>query len=101
MKYQKFKDFYVFYLTQHSNMYCRLLHLIGTSFGVLWFFGCIFTYNYKFLPLTLVYGYGSSWFGHFVFEKNIPAAFSQPFYSFVADFRMLYEVLTFRRGLTD
>lgn len=101
MKYKSFRDFYPFYLTQHSNKYCRLLHLLGTSAGLLWFFCCIYTANYKFIPLTFVYGYGASWIGHFVFEKNKPAAFSQPFYSFLADFRMLFEVITFRRGLTD
>lgn len=46
------------------------------------------------LPATL-WGYAWAWTGHFVFEKNRPATFRYPFWSLVADLRMVGKV--FRR----
>ena len=37
----------------------------------------------------LVSGYSFAWLGHFRFERNKPATFRFPFYSFAADFRSL------------
>jgi len=39
-------------------------------------------------------GYGFAWFAHFVFEKNRPATFRQPVYSFMGDWKMFWEILT-------
>ncbi len=35
-----------------------------------------------------IVGYGLSWVGHFVFEKNTPASFEHPLWSLRADFVM-------------
>ena len=35
-----------------------------------------------------IVGYGFAWVGHFVFQKNIPATFGHPAWSFKADFVM-------------
>lgn len=43
--------------------------------------------------LPLVLGYGCSWFGHFVFEQNKPAAFANPTYSFFGDLQMIYDAI--------
>ena len=39
-----------------------------------------------------VVGYGMSWIGHFVFEKNKPASFKQPIYSFMGDWVMYGQI---------
>jgi hypothetical protein len=58
---------------------------------------CIFSFVFKhFLGIFLV-GYGFAWVGHFFFEKNKPAAFKYPIYSFMGDLRMLFETLTGKR----
>ena len=31
MRIQSFQEFWPFYLSQHSNIYCRMLHFIGTT----------------------------------------------------------------------
>ena len=46
--------------------------------------------------LALLTGYGFAWVGHFVFEKNRPATFIRPLYSFMGDWVMFKDVLTGR-----
>ena len=44
------------------------------------------TGNWALLLFTPVAGYGfPAWVGHFFFEKNRPATFKHPFYSFMGD----------------
>ena len=44
------------------------------------------------LAMPLV-GYGFAWVGHFFFEKNRPATFKHPFYSFAGDWVMFVDIL--------
>lgn len=53
--------------------------------------------KYWLLWLLPVLGYGAAWIGHFVFERNRPATFEYPLYSFFADWVMLAQWLTGRR----
>jgi len=43
-----------------------------------------------FLPFVI---YPFAWSGHFFFEKNKPAAFSQPMYSKISDWMMFEDIL--------
>jgi hypothetical protein len=97
-KYQSVDEFYVFYLTQHSLKICRLLHIFGTLSAIVLGLFLIWFGQYKLLPFTLVVGYGSSWFGHFYYEKNRPATFKYPLYSFICDFKMIKD---FFQGTLD
>lgn len=36
--------------------------------------------------------YGFAWVGHFVFEKNHPASFKRPLYSFIGDWAMYRDI---------
>ncbi|QDO86779.1 DUF962 domain-containing protein [Shewanella psychropiezotolerans] len=49
----------------------------------------LFSGNFHLLILLPVVGYGFAWVGHFMFEKNRPATFQYPLYSFLADWVML------------
>ena len=42
------------------------------------------------LILVPVVGYAFAWYAHFFVEGNKPATFGHPFYSLVADYRMLF-----------
>lgn len=95
-KYTNFKDFYPFYLQEHSNRTCRLLHVIGTSLVVLVLFFSLFTQQFKWLFSLPVVGYGFAWIGHYFFEKNVPATFTYPLYSFMGDWVMWWQSITFQ-----
>ena len=93
-RYQSFKEFYPFYLGEHSNKTCRLLHVIGSTLVVALIVYVIFSKQYLLLLLAPVIGYGFAWVGHFFFEKNVPATFTYPFYSFIGDWVMFWQVIT-------
>ncbi len=92
-KFQSFAEFYPYYLSEHENSTCRLLHFIG-SLLVLTLIAYSVTQS-KFILLWLipVIGYGFAWVGHFFFEKNKPATFTYPFYSFMGDWVMFKDIL--------
>ena len=47
-------------------------------------------------PLALVPGYAFAWISHFFVEKNQPATFTYPLWSFMGDWKMLAMTLTER-----
>lgn len=93
-KYQTLKEFYPYYLTEHSKQITRVLHYLGTSLFLLVMLYGLMTQQWKILILGPLFGYGFAWFGHFFFEKNKPATFIYPLYSLVSDFIMLFHFLT-------
>ena len=90
---QNYHEFYRFYLTEHRNITSRRLHVFGSSVGVYFFTQAIRQRKPKYLAYGLLCGYACAWVGHFMFEKNKPASFKQPLYSFISDWRMLSDVL--------
>lgn len=82
------KEFYPYYLSEHSNSICRRLHFTGTSLVLAILFYALSTGKYKALLALGPAGYGFAWVGHFFFEKNKPATFKYPLYSLVSDFIM-------------
>jgi len=95
--FQNFQEFWPFYLSQHSNDICRRLHIIGTLLAVLWLLTCLIRMTPAWIPLAPVIGYGFAWTGHYGFEKNKPATFGNPMWSFIGDFKMMF--LFFTGGL--
>lgn len=92
-RYQTFREFYPYYLSGHSNRYCRLWHVAGTFFVILIFLMSILARNAWYLILMPIVGYGFAWIGHFFFEKNKPATFKYPLFSLLGDFVMFKDVL--------
>lgn len=93
-KYQTFKDFYPFYLNEHSNKTCRGLHVVGTTIVLIVLFLALYNQQYKWLFSLPFIGYGFAWVGHYFFEKNIPATFTYPLYSFMGDWVMWWQAIT-------
>ena len=50
----------------------------------------------RWLFAALLSGYAFAWIGHFFFEKNRPATFKHPFYSFAGDWVMYRDILVGR-----
>lgn len=98
-RFQTFNEFYPYYLKEHSNKTCRLLHVIGTTFV----FALAITAIYYNLPklwiLVPIAGYGFAWVGHFFFEKNKPATFKYPLWSLMSDFKMYFQILSGKLSL--
>ncbi len=94
MTFNSLKEFYPFYLGEHKNQTCKVLHFFGTFMVILSLAAIITTGNWAFFPLLLVVGYAPAWTGHFFFEKNRPATFKWPFYSLASDFIMFWHLLT-------
>jgi len=94
-----FKDFYPFYLSQHCNKICRLLHVIGTTVVLALTITSILYLKPVLLILVPIAGYGFAWVGHFFFEKNKPATFKYPLWSLKSDFKMYFDILSNRLSL--
>lgn len=92
-RFQSFQQFYPFYLSEHQHPSCRALHYIGLLAAIITGITLLFSNHYLYLPVVLVIGYGCSWLGHLVFEKNQPATLKYPLYSFFGDWLMTYQAL--------
>lgn len=93
---ETYTEFWDFYVREHSKPLTRLLHLIGTVFGIALLVFFIARGRWYFFPVFLVVGYAFAWFAHFVVEKNRPATFKYPFWSFISDFKMIWYMLAGR-----
>ena len=94
--FRSFADFYPFYLQEHSNATCRRLHFLGSTLGLVCLVMLFATGRPQYLLYGLLAGYGFAWIGHFAFEKNRPASFKRPLYSFMGDWRMYFDMWTGR-----
>jgi hypothetical protein len=92
-----FREFYPFYLQQHSNPISRRLHVTGTLLAIACAAAALLSGHWVVLLAVPLAGYGLAWAGHFLFEHNAPASFANPFYSLRGDLTMLGEVLSGRR----
>jgi len=92
-KFNSFKEFYPFYLSEHSKKSTKIFHASGSTLVILLLVYCLVTSDWMKLYLAPVFGYGFAWFSHFFFEKNKPATFTYPLYSFLGDWVMLKDIL--------
>ncbi|RQP25428.1 DUF962 domain-containing protein [Piscinibacter terrae] len=90
--FKTFAEFYPFYLSEHSNRICRRLHFIGSTLALVCLGMLIATGRPQYGLYALVCGYAFAWVGHFVFEKNKPATFKRPVYSFIGDWFMYRDI---------
>lgn len=90
-----FEEFWPYYVREHSHPTNRLLHFVGSTSGLVCLASAVVTGNWWFVLLSLIVGYGFAWFGHFFIERNIPATFKYPFWSFRADWKMWAQMLSF------
>jgi hypothetical protein len=95
-KFERFADFYPFYLSEHANRTCRRLHFVGSTGALVCLAAAPATGRAGWLVAAVLCGYTFAWIGHFFFEKNRPATFKYPFYSLAGDWVMYWQTLTGR-----
>ena len=93
-KFKSFKEFYPFYLSEHKKKLTKIFHAIGSVIVIFIILFSIYNSNYKYLYFTPIAGYGFAWISHFCIEKNKPATFKHPLYSFIGDWVMLKDIVT-------
>lgn len=89
-----YAEFWDFYVSEHSLPLTRALHFIGTTLGIASAIFFVVRGQWYFFPIFFVIGYGFAWYAHFFVEKNRPASFRFPFWSFISDFKMIAFMLT-------
>jgi len=86
---RSFAEFWPFYLGEHRHPVNRGLHYLGTGSASLLLGYLALHGRWALLPLVLLVGYGPAWIGHFFIERNRPASFRYPLWSFLGDMKML------------
>jgi hypothetical protein len=88
-----FKEYYKYYLTLHKNPVNKLLHVAGNVITLLSLYIGITTMNVWLVLLSPFVIYPFAWTGHVVFEKNEPAAWSNPLWAKACDWVMMKDLL--------
>ena len=95
----KFEEYYKHYLSLHQNKWNRRLHVVGQILTISYFLfviylTCNFSFFYIFLMIFLPFiVYPFAWTGHYLFEKNKPAAFKNPWLAKKADWVMFKDII--------
>jgi len=94
-------EFWPRYLGEHRGAATRALHYAGTSLGLVLLAGAVAAGSWVLALAGLVCGYAFAWIAHAFVERNRPATFTHPWWSFVSDFRMLFTWLGGGQPATD
>lgn len=89
-------EFFDYYLREHREPGTRYVHFFGTLLGTALLLAAIVTGSWWLVPIGVMVGYGHAWVSHLLIERNKPAAFKYPVWSYVSDYRMLWLWLTGR-----
>ncbi|WP_308911308.1 DUF962 domain-containing protein [Pseudokordiimonas caeni] len=95
-RFTSFREFFPYYLAEHSVPTCRALHYTGTILGTGVALYALLTMQWWMLLLYPLIGYGFAWVGHFFIEHNKPATFTYPRWSWMGDYKMLWLWMTGR-----
>jgi len=89
-----FAEYYEYYLTLHQNNVNRWLHVAGQCVTLSLLVYALATQTWLLLLLVPFVVYPFAWVGHLVFEKNQPAAWTNPLWAKACDWVMLKDLLT-------
>jgi hypothetical protein len=89
LRYRTYGEFWPFYLAEHGRAGTRALHLCGTALALGCLAAALVAWDWRPLLAAPLVGYGFAWLAHAIIERNRPATFRYPVWSFISDFRML------------
>jgi len=93
---ETYEAFWPYYVSQHLHPATRAIHVGATSAALACGAVGMLTFNPFLVASAPVIGYGPAWVSHFAIEKNKPASFGHPFWSFRADLRQVRKFFTGR-----
>lgn len=85
---RSYREFWPYYLNEHSRPATRGLHLAGTGVATALIVISAADQRPWLLLGAALAGYAPAWLAHFAVEKNRPATFRYPLWSLISDFRM-------------
>lgn len=99
MEPKNFEEYYQYYLTLHQKKETKIWHIIGNMLTLFYFIFSLYLCNLNifYFPVILITPfivYPFAWYSHLFVEKNKPAAWSNPIWAKMCDWRMIYEVFT-------
>lgn len=97
-RFERFEDFWPYYVAMHSRPLTRWIHLVGTLSGAAVTVAGAVTGTWWLLPALPVLGYAAAWPAHWFVEGNNPASFGYPAWSLRGDVAMIGRML---RGRND
>jgi hypothetical protein len=83
-----FAEFWPFYLGEHRQPLTRAFHFAGTNGALVLAILAALTGRPWLVVAALGVAYGMAWVSHFAIEKNRPATFRYPIWSFAGDWKM-------------
>jgi hypothetical protein len=86
------KEFWPYYVCEHSRSGTRWLHFIGNTNLFFGLFLAIFYRSVLMLAIAVISSYAFAWIGHFFVERNIPATFRFPLKAAICDMIMYYKM---------
>ncbi len=81
-KFKNFSEFFPYYLSEHNNKFSKLFNFIGFSLFAYFQIKFMTSLELKNIAFGFISAYVLAWFSHFIIEKNKPAKFFNPIYSF-------------------
>ena len=85
---ETFEEMWPYYLNEHRLPATRWWHFAATNIALAAIGVGVFTGKLWILPAAIVTAYGMAWFSHFFIERNKPATFTYPLWSFAADIKL-------------
>ena len=84
-----FTEYYNHYLSLHQSKACRRMHVLGQVVTIAFTVFVLTNWHWYLIPLIPFVVYPFAWSGHYLFEKNTPAAFKNPLWAKACDWLML------------
>jgi hypothetical protein len=84
-----YRDFFPFYVGQHSRPATRWFHFAGTHLGALAASAALVARRPAGVLAFPVIAYGMAWYSHLAIERNRPATFGHPLWSLRGDLQMI------------
>lgn len=96
-----FPEYFPRYMSAHTTMANRWLHVTGVISGAALVGLAIRRRRFRYVPAGALTLFGWAWIGHFIVERNTPAGFRNPILAIPGDLALTGLMLTGRWRALD